>query len=411
MRVNSRKYGVDDLTRLRGISMQLHSFDHNVLAMPLFDDCHRALAASIDTWCVEQRQGWAKMDQQSSADAGHALIKQLGEAGWFRHLTCKPGSDSNDYRSLCIRRQALAHSADLADFAYSIQELAASVITHYANDAQKSLYLPLFASGNIVGAFATSELHAGSDVGDIQLTARRDGDSYVLDGDKAWIAQGDIADVCIVIARTGKAPGALGLSALLVDMRLPGIEVTPVAAIAPRSWANIRFSRCEIPVTSLIGREGQGFVIAIETLDRFRMTVSAAAIGFGRRAYGFAVCRASQRRAYKGKLMDLQIIKAKLAEMEIKLSASALLVANASWSLDLGRPYAKVSAIAKVFGTEAAYSVVDQAVQIAGAAGLVAGSLTEGLYREVRSLRLYEGATEVLLMSIASSIDFRSSET
>ncbi|MBJ9977635.1 acyl-CoA dehydrogenase family protein [Pseudomonas sp. S75] len=390
--------------------MPLHSFDPSVLELPLFEDEHRHLARQIDAWCAAQRHDWQRLQRQPLSDVGRTLITQLADAGWFSHLLAGTGDVHGDLRSLCIRRQALAYGSDLADFAYSIQELTARVIAYHASEAQKRHYLPLFACGQVVGAFATSELAVGSDVGNIGLSAQCQGDHYLLDGDKAWIAQGDLADVCIVIARTGPAPGPLGLSALLVDMRLPGISVTPVQAIAPRSWANIRFDRCRVPVDALIGKQGQGFIIAMQSLDRFRMTVAAAAIGFARKAADFALARASTRRAYKGTLSDLHTVKAQLAGMELKLGASALLTAKAAWTLDAGRPFAKDSAVAKVFSTEAACEVVDQAVQIAGAAGLVHGSVTESLYRQVRSLRLYEGASEVLLMNIATSLDARKAQ-
>jgi len=266
--------------------------------------------------------------------------------------------------------------------------------------------LPRLASGEYAGAFALSEPEAGSDVSAVALSAQRDGDHYLLSGEKAWIAQGDIADCLIVIARTGEGPGPLGLSAFIVDATLAGISSSQLDTLAPRSWAHLHFDRVRIPAENLLGKPGQGFIIALDILDRFRMTVASAAIGFARRAADIALRHASHRKIYQGRLIDLQLVKAALAKMEITLSAATLMTAHAAWQLDHGEAsFGKSSAMAKHFATEQACHIVDDALQMLGAAGVVADSQIARLYRQIRPLRIYEGASDTLLMNIASALD------
>lgn len=383
------------------------AFDPSVLDLPLFDDAHRALAAEIERWCADHAGEWAGLDAGDPAVAGRALLAELGQAGWLRHLDparTEPGRPGSDFRSLCLRRQALAYYEDLADFAYSIQELTAMAITRHGTGRQARRYLPGLAAGTSAGALALSEPGAGSDLAAVMLEATPDGDGFVLNGTKTWIAQGDIADVCVVLARTGDGPGPLGLSTFLVDCRAPGLKTEAVGAIAPRSWARLTFTDFRVGPDDLLGERGQGFVIALDVLERARATVAAAAVGFARRAFRLALDHARTRKAYGGRLADLQLVRSSLASMDVKLSAASLLTARAARAIDGDLDYAKHSAAAKLYSTEAAGEIVDGAVQIFGAAGLVAGSAIERTYRQIRSLRVYEGSSEVIAMTIADAL-------
>ncbi|CDH20931.1 acyl-CoA dehydrogenase family protein [Xenorhabdus bovienii] len=384
---------------------QLISHDIAILKLPLYQPEHVKHVTRLDAWCQQQQTTLNSLSKYNSSQQARAMLKLLGQAGWLRHLISQEATPTSDARSLCLFRQTLAYFDDLLDFAYSIQSLSGSVIQRFGTEKQRQHYLPRLAEGEWAAAFALSELQAGSDVAAVTLSAKRQGDSYVLNGQKAWIAQGDIADCLIVIARTGEGPGALGLSAFIVDAFLPGVSHTTLGAIAPRSWAHLRFDNVRVPMENILGKSGQGFIIALDILDRFRMTVGGAAIGFSRRAADIALRHALQRKIYQGRLLDLQMVKAALAKMEIALSASSLLTAQAAWHLDHGRTFAKYSAVAKYFATEQAGKIVDDAIQILGAAGVVAGSQLERLYRQIRPLRIYEGSSETLLMNIASTLD------
>jgi len=379
------------------------SYDQGLLALPFFDDRHRELAGRVSAWCDEHRDlcGPSTLDQPDKR--GRRLLDALGEAGL---LTLDA-----DLRSVCVAREGLAYAGDLADFAYSIQCLSATPILRHGTTTQQERYLPAMSRGQVQGAFAISEEAAGSDVARIATTARRDGDDYVLDGTKAWIANGTSADLFVVVARTGEGAGALGLTAFCVPATLPGVRTQPVAMIAPRALAHVTLDGVRVPAANVLGRPGGGFPIAIDLLDRFRMTVGAAAIGFARRAADAALARARTRRIYDGRLFDLPTVKATLAEIAVKLEAASLIVARAAWEADTGnRKYARHSAAAKLYATEAAQEIVDACVQIYGAAGLVHDSVTERLYRQVRSLRIYEGTSEVQKTIIAGALDLRRAE-
>ncbi|MDA5283068.1 acyl-CoA dehydrogenase family protein [Streptomyces sp. NPDC054904] len=384
------------------------SFDPEVLALPFYEDSHRRLAESAGAWCDSNRVLWEEIRTLDPDAAGRRLVRALGAAGWLSELDPR-GAPVNDFRAVCLRREALAYAEDLADFAFSIQALAATPLLRFGSEAQRRRYLPGMAAGTLIGAFAVSEKEAGSDVSSVGLEAARAEDgSYLLNGRKAWIANGTIADVFVVIARTGQGPGPLGLSAFLVPADTPGLRVERIDAIAPRSFAHLSFEECRLPADALLGRPGKGFVIAVDLLERFRTTVGAAALGFARRAFDTALAHVLGREAYGATLFDLQLVKASLADMEVQLNAAALLVARAGWETDRGsRRFARHSNIAKVHATEAAQGVVDAAVQLLGAAGIVQGGVTERLYRQVRSLRIYEGTSEVLRMAIAGSLDMR----
>ncbi|MFJ9343377.1 acyl-CoA dehydrogenase family protein [Streptomyces sp. NPDC101733] len=384
------------------------SFDPEILGLPFYEDTHRELAASAGAWCDANRVLWEEARSLDPDTAGRTLVRALGAAGWLAGLDPEAGP-AIDLRSVCLRREALAYAEDLADFAFSIQALSATPLLRFGSAEQRRRYLPGMAAGTLIGAFAVSEKEAGSDVASVGLEAVRDEDgSYVLNGRKAWIANGTIADVFVVIARTGQGPGPLGLSAFLVPAATPGLRVERIDAIAPRAFAHLTFEDCRVDADALLGRPGKGFVVAVDLLERFRSTVGAAALGFARRAFDTALAHVLTREAYGAPLFDLQLVKASLADMEVKLNAAALLVARAGWETDRGsRRFARHSNIAKVHATEAAQEVVDSAVQLLGAAGIVQGSVTERLYRQIRSLRIYEGTSEVLRMAIAGSLDTR----
>ncbi|GLY28365.1 acyl-CoA dehydrogenase [Kineosporia sp. NBRC 101731] len=377
-------------------------FDPGVLAIPMFDDVHRTLAGEIGQWCGDREPVLRSPDIADPAAAGRAMLAEIGRAGWLSHLD--PDRPGSDFRSVCLRRQALAYHADLADFAYAIQELTADAIIRHGTAQQCGRYLPGLASGAAAGAMALSEPGAGSDLSACILEAAPAGEGFVLNGTKSWIAQGDIADVCVVLARTGDGPGPLGLTTFLVDTTTAGFKADPVGAIAPRSWAELTFTNVVVGPEAVLGERGQGLVVALDVLERARASVAAAAVGFARRAFHLALGHARTRKAYGGKLSDLQLVRSSLAGMEVKLSAAALLTARASWAVDTGRDHATQSSIAKLYASEAAGEIVDAALQIFGAAGLVAGSPMELLYRQIRSLRIYEGSSEVIEMTIADAL-------
>jgi acyl-CoA dehydrogenase len=388
------------------------SLDAAILELPFYDEPHRRLARAIGTWCDDRTDRWDGIRGDAPEKAGTELTRELGADGWFAFLdpASDPGTVPGDHRALCLMRETLAYAEDLADFAFSIQALAATPILRHGSDEQKRRHLPGMANGTVLGAFAVSEEEAGSDVAALGLRAERTEDGgFVLNGHKAWIANGGIADLYCVIARTGEGPGPLGLTAFLVPADTPGLHVREsIDVIAPRAFAHLAFEDCRVPPDSVLGRRGGGFVIAMDLLERFRMTVGAAALGFARRAADTALARARSRPAYGGRLLDLQLVKAALADMEVKLNAGSLLVARAAWEADRGnRRYPKHSSIAKLYATETAQEIVDASVQLLGAAGLVKDSVTERLYRQIRSLRIYEGTSEVQRLTIAGALDMR----
>jgi acyl-CoA dehydrogenase len=387
------------------------AFDDEILALPFYQPRHVELAGRIAAWSDAHAELWRPDRGEDPERTGLRILRALGDDDWFAFLDPDNRPDAiadGDFRSLCLTREALAYADDLADFAFSIQALSATPILRHGSPAQRRRYLPGLAGGTLCGSFAVSEEQAGSDVAAIALRAERTTEGYRLTGRKAWIANGGIADLYCVIARTGEGPGALGLTAFLVPATAPGLHVEPIQAIAPRAFAHLVFDGCLVAADAVLGKPGLGFVIAMDLLDRFRMTVGAAALGFARRAADAALARARCRPMQGGQLFDLQLVKVAFADIEVKLNAAALLVARAAWELDRGsRTYAKHSSIAKLHATEAAQEIVDAAVQIFGAAGLVHDSVTERLYRQVRSLRIYEGTSEVQKLIIAGAIDPR----
>lgn len=389
--------------------------DEALLALPFFEPHHVDLAHTVDRWCDAHIDLWSDCRADTDPDKiGRRVLKALGSDGRLEFL--RPDASDGiaadgDLRSLCLAREALAYADDLADFTFSIQALAATPVLRHGTDEQRRRWLPDMATGDLAGCFAVSEEDAGSDLAAISLCAQRVDAGYRLDGRKAWIANGTIAGLYCVIARTGDGPGALGLTAFLVPATTPGVRVEPVTAIAARSFCHLVFDGCVIPENAVLGRVGGGFAIAMELLERFRMTVGAAAVGFARRALDTALARARSRKVSSGQLFDLPTVRATFADMEVQLNAAALLVGRAAWEADRGnRNFGRHSSIAKLYATEAAQEIVDAAVQLHGAAGLVAGSVPERLYRQIRSLRIYEGTSEVQKVIIANTIDAQRAE-
>ncbi len=386
--------------------------DQSFLHWPFLDDAHRALKHELDTW-LEAHAGEIEGGEDDVDGTCRRLVSLLGELGLLRYtVPGKHGSGNErlDVRSLCLLRETLAYHSGLADFAFAMQGLGTGPISLFGDAAQKSRYLPGVAAGKLIAAFALSEKEAGSDVAALETLARAEGDSFVLDAGKTWISNGGIAYFYTDFARTGEAPGARGLSAFIVDATTPGLEVTErIDTIAPHPLGTLRFDGCRIPRSQQLGENGQGFRIAMATLDVFRTTVGAAALGFARRALGFArraldeaLERARSRQLFGAPLADLQMTQAALADMALAVDTSALLIYRSGWAKDNGQErVTREAAMAKLHATEAAQDVIDKAVQLFGGLGVVSGSTVEKLYREVRSLRIYEGASEVQKIIIA----------
>ena len=376
------------------------------LDWPFFDASHGELAAALARWADEHIADEHPADVDAHC---RGLVRSLGDAGWLRYAVggraWGGAKDTIDTRTVCLVRETLARRSGLADFAFAMQGLGSGAITLYGSDELKSRYLAPVANGDKIAAFALSEPQAGSDVAAMALSASADGDHYVLDGEKTWISNGGIADFYVVFARTGEAPGVRGISAFIVDADTPGLEIAErIEVIAPHPLARLRFSHCRIPAGQRLGEAGQGFKLAMRTLDIFRTSVAAAALGFARRALDEAVQRATARKMFGHALADFQLTQAKLADMAAAIDASALLVYRAAWLRDQGRTVTREAAMAKMVATESAQQVIDSAVQIFGGLGVVSEAPVERLYRDIRALRIYEGATEVQKLIIAREL-------
>ena len=376
------------------------------LQWPFFEDHHRTLAAELEAWAAASVAHIHSDDNDADCKQ---LVSLLGEAGWLRHAVAGQAfggqGETVDTRTICLLRETLARHNGLADFAFAMQGLGSGPISLDGSDAQKKAYLPRVASGHAIAAFALSEPEAGSDVAAMCCEATVDGADYILNGEKTWISNGGIADFYVVFARTGEAPGARGISAFIVDADTPGFEVTHrIHVIAPHPLATIRLTDCRIAASQRIGEAGQGFKVAMRTLDVFRTSVAAAALGFAKRALQEALARASSRDMFGGKLADFQITQAKLADMALAVDSSSLLTYRAAWQRDQGGNVTKEAAMAKLAATEQAQQVIDAAVQIWGGMGVVSGVMVERLYREIRALRIYEGASEVQQLIIAREL-------
>jgi acyl-CoA dehydrogenase len=383
--------------------------DRSFLAWPFFDDEHRELARQLEAWVAREIAPF-EHDEDDVDGLARRFVSLLGEAGWLRY--CVPAGSGGrherlDVRSLCLARETLARTSGLADFAFAMQGLGSGPISLFGTTEQRATYLPRVCAGRAVAAFALSEPHAGSDVAAIRTTARRDGPDYVLDGTKTWISNAGLADFYVVFARTGdQSSGSKGLGAFVVDAGSPGLTVSEkIRVIAPHPLGTLRFDGCRVPGARLLGEPGQGFKIAMATLDVFRSTVGAAALGFARRALDEALARSQARVAFGRPLATFQLVQQKLADMAVDVDASALLVYRAAWTKDrAAERVTREAAMAKLYATEAAQRVVDAAVQLFGGLGVVSGVPVERLYREVRALRIYEGTTEIQKLVIASQV-------
>ena len=379
---------------------------HAYLDWPFFEPRHKLLATEVDRWAGAQLSSAHDKDVNNVC---RGLVRQLGEAGWLKYAVggteYGANADVIDTRAICLIRETLAQHSGLADFAFAMQGLGSGAITLFGTPQQKAKYLPQVAKGNAIAAFALSEVDAGSDVAALQCEARRDGDSYVLNGEKTWISNGGIADFYVVFARTGEAEGSRGITGFIVDSDAPGFAVAErIEVIAPHPLARLTFKNCRISETHRLGELGRGFKVAMATLDVFRTSVAAAAVGFARRAMQEALHRATSRKMFGQVLSDFQLTQAKLAGMATDIDAAALLTYRAAWLRDQGQPITVEAAMAKMTATETAQRVIDAAVQIAGAKGVVSEQIVERLYREIRPLRIYEGATEVQQLIVARGI-------
>lgn len=380
--------------------------DRTFLKWPFFESRHQELADALERWAIRNVVAIAADDATDTDAKAKRLVGLLGTDGWLRHVAPSADDGRNkpiDVRALCLIRETLARFSGLADFAFAMQGLGSAPISLFGSDALKKHYLPGVTSGDRICALAISEAEAGSNVAATSTEATRDGDDYMITGEKTWISNAGIADFYVVLARTGEGPGAKGLSMFVVDADAGGLRTTErIDVIAPHPLGSLRFERCRVPASQRLGQAGEGFRIAMSTLDVFRPTVGAAALGFARRALDEAVVRSQDRVVFDRPLADFQITQAKIADMATEIDASALLVYRAAWTKDQGAPrITREAAMAKMYATEAAQRAIDCAVQIFGSAGVVSGTPVEELYRDIRPLRIYEGTTEIQKIVIA----------
>jgi acyl-CoA dehydrogenase len=372
--------------------------DASFLQWPFFEPQHLKFRAGLAEWAA--REVPALVDHHDADASCKRLVKALGQAGWLEGIN---PAWRHDLRRLCLARETLAFVDGLADFAFAMQGLGTGPIALFGTPAMKARILPRVAAGEAIAAFALSETEAGSDVAAMTTTAAGDGNAYRLDGEKMWISNGGIADHYIVFARTGEAPGAKGISAFLVEADAPGLIIDErIEVMAPHPLARLRFEGCRVPDENRIGAGGEGFRIAMATLDLFRTTVGAAALGFARRALDEALTRITGRQLFGRPMSELPLAQADIGEMATAIDAAALLIYRAAHARDSGAPrITREASMAKMFATEAAQRVIDKAVQMHGGVGVRVGSTVERLYREIRALRIYEGATEVQKLVIA----------
>lgn len=373
--------------------------DRSFLTWPFFEDHHRELAGALDAWAAQNLDA---VDHGDTDAACRDLVTMLGQGGWLRHSGAEAG-ESLDVRSLCLIRETLARYDGLADFSFAMQGLGTGAISLFGNAEQQAEWLPKTRSGAAISAFALTEPQSGSDVANSTMTAQADGNGFVLNGRKTWISNGGIADVYTVFARTGEAPGAKGLSAFVVPADTPGLKVEArLEVMAPHPLATLHFDDVKLPGSALLGERGKGFAIAMSVLDVFRSTVAAAALGFARRALDEAMERVSTRHVQGAPLADLQLVQGHIADMALDVDASALLIYRAAWAKDSGAArVTREAAMAKLFATDHAQQVIDKAVQLHGGDGVRHGETVERLYREIRALRIYEGASDVQRVVIA----------
>jgi len=374
--------------------------DRSFLDWPFLEDHHRALAADLDAWCVAN----LPVDHDDVDAACRDLVSRLGADGWLRH-SANLDRPALDVRALCLIRETLARHDALADFAFAMQGLGMGPVSLFGDEGHRR-WLSRTTTGTAIAGFALSEPASGSDVANLATTATRDGDGWVVNGEKTWISNGGIADIYTVFARTGEGPGAKGLSCFLVPAGTEGLTIEErIDVIAPHPLARLAFTDMRLPANALIGKSGKGFGIAMSVLDVFRSTVGAAALGLARRALDEALSRVSNRILFGAPLADMPTVQASLAEMALDVDSAALLIYRAAWTKDMGAArISREASMAKLHATETAQSVIDKAVQLHGGDGVRSGETVEALYREIRALRIYEGASEVQKLIIARQI-------
>jgi acyl-CoA dehydrogenase len=376
------------------------------LDWPFFGESHRGFAGALDCFVVSGVL--AAIDHGDIDKSCRDLVRALGGAGLLDAAVAPLDGDPSaiDSRSVCLARETLAYHDGLADFAFAMQGLGSGAVAISGSDEQRRLVLPKVRSGEWLAAFALSEKEAGSDVAAMACLAREDGNGYRLDGEKTWISNGGIADVYTVFARTGEAPGARGISAFLVFPGDPGFTIAErIDVMAPHPLATLHFGGCRLPAGRRLGGPGEGFKIAMRTLDIFRASVAAAALGFARRAFDEALAHAKSRKMFGATLADLQLTQAALGDMATDIDAAALLTYRAAWRRDVQKlPTTAEAAMAKMTATETAQRVIDRALQMFGGRGVKRGEIVESLYREIRALRIYEGATEVQKLIVAREL-------
>lgn len=373
--------------------------DRSFLSWPFFEDRHREHVERLEAWCTAN----LPVDHSDVDAACRRLVAALGDAGWLKPTAVDPADPQPlDVRTLCITRETLARHDGLADFAVAMQGLGTGAISLFGTPEQRQ-WLEKTRAGKAISAFALSEPRSGSDVANMEMTATRDGGDYVLSGEKTWISNGGIADLYCVFARTGEAPGAKGISAFVVPADTPGLTVAErLEVIAPHPLARLSFDEVRVPASAMIGKPGEGFRIAMSVLDVFRSTVGAAALGFARRALDETVSRVGTRELFGAPLFDLQMVQGHVADMALDVDAAALLVYRAAWTKDAGSArVTREAAMAKLYATDRAQAVIDKAVQLHGGDGVRRGHIVESLYREIRALRIYEGASDVQKVVIA----------
>ena len=381
------------------------------LAWPFFEASHRDFKTQLQSWTQAQfGQAHAHDESRDAIDRECvALVRSLGQGGWLKPAVAGVlhggASDVIDTRTLCLVREELAWHHGLADFAFAMQGLGSGAISLKGTPQQQAEYLPRVASGHAVAGFALSEPEAGSDVASMQCSAIESPGGYRLNGEKTWISNGGIADFYVVFARTAEAPGARGISAFIVNADAPGLEIAErIDVVAPHPLAKLHFHNVLVPHAKRIGAAGEGFKVAMATLDVFRTSVAAAALGFARRALDESIAWAKQRKMFGGTLADFQITQSKLAQMATLLDAATLLTYRAAWLRDQGQRITQEAAMAKMTATENAQQIIDMAVQMHGGMGVKKGCIVESLYREIRALRIYEGATEVQQLIIGREL-------
>ncbi len=380
--------------------------DKSFLQWPFFDNEHHELVQRLDSWASQHLPNLTANEHDDLDGTCKAIVKALGDAGFATYAVPESAGGQHeklDVRSLCLIRETLARHNALADFAFAMQGLGSGPVSLFGNETQQANYLNAVASGDKIAAFSLSEPEAGSDVAAMSCSARADGDEWVLNGTKTWISNAGIADFYTVFARTDDTGGAKGISCFIVEADSPGFEVTErIDLVAPHPLGTLTFTECRIPKSQLVGQEGKGFGIAMATLDVFRSTVAAAALGMARRALDETLDYAAERNIFGGKLGDLQLVQAKIGEMALGVDSSALLVYRAAWTKDCAAErVTREAAMAKYHATETAQQVIDAAVQLHGGKGVTKGYIVEALYRDIRALRIYEGASEVQTTIIA----------